>query len=170
MVTQFIAYCVTILLSLIIITRKIYKSDAAIIPLREKTLVDLGKMASKTQEATITKYVEETHIQYLVTPERVQAFVDAKWSNMPQSMRRANNDEVELYKREQLGRMGITVYATLKDGMEISQHFLIPKGVGMKSNLRNFIEMNKLEYDSEKWLGKTVEVRVDDNGYWKFKV
>ena len=75
------------------------------------------------------------------------------------------DDKIEKWSNLDRQHICLTViYGQRKN--EITTQFMIPQFSGyMKSNLKKFVDLNKLPLDTDEWPGKLVKLRADNSGF-----
>ena len=134
-------------------------------------------MVKSKHRGIILDVIEETLESSLGTPEKVKAFLDASWKNLPDNIKALPKDEQTLYKKDRLERQGITFVVEVvgeKDSknepLTFKQHETIPKTTGYrKSNLKGIMERNALPPDTNSWKGKDIGLVVNEDGYWRIE-
>lgn len=108
-------------------------------------MVDLGKYEKPTMQGTITQVREMTLREYLELRHGLKA---------PKI--------IEKFNEETLDRQHLIIDAK-SDGAELDWFGMIPTVQGYnRSNLKRVKERNKLPNNTKKWVGKSIELRVDD--------
>ena len=131
-------------------------------------MVNLEGYKAEKWDGVITKVETMLLRHYLETPEKIKAFKKGM-SKLPKSLDGATKEAIEEYKDIRMDSDVLVLSYEINTGEKAytnREFFGLPTIVGWgRSKLKQLREKNDLTYNTDDWLGKTVKVVINKEGY-----
>ena len=131
-------------------------------------MVNLEGYKAEKWDGVITKVETMLLKHYLETPEKIKAFKKGM-TKLPKSLDNATPEEIEEYKDIRMDNDVLVLTYEIDTGEKQysnREFFGIPTITGWgRSKLKVLREKNDLTFNTDDWLGKTVKVIINKDGY-----